>query len=201
MDTIHIVDGHQTDRMYSENDLPETGYDVASVNSLPLFELIDQHMKERGEQRAHKRFLIGEDAFALIRPAKAHGIRVTDRSMGEIACAVYRSKSVKFGRIKNISLGGLSFCYIAGEDPPSQSLVLDILLADCGFYLESLMFKTIVDFEVDPDFSGSPIQMRQHHIEFERIMPVKILKLKYLIRNYSKSTEGKDVISTGGFYS
>ena len=186
MDTIHLFDGNQTDRMYSANELPETGYDMASVNSLPLFKLIDQHMKERVEQRTHKRFFISEDAFALIRPAKAHQIRVTDRSMGEIACAVYRSKPVKFGRIKNISLGGLSFRYITGEERASQSLVLDILLADCGFYLESLMFKTIVDFEIDSDFSGSPIQMRQYHVQFERIAPVQIWKLKYLIQNYRR---------------
>jgi len=186
MDTIHIVDGHQTDRMYSENDLPEKGYDVASGYRLPLFTWIDQDMEERVEQRAHQRFLVSEDAFVLIRPETADGIRITDRSMGEIACAVYRSKPVKFGRIKNIGLGGLSFRYIAGQEPSSPSLVLDILLADCGFYLESLMFKTIVDFEVDPDFSGNSIQMKQHQVQFERMTPGQNWKLKYFIQNYSR---------------
>ncbi len=186
MDTIHLFEGNQTDRMYSANELPELGHDVAGVNSFPLFKWIDQHMKNRVEQRVHKRFLISEDAFALIRPGASDQIRVTDRSMGEIACAVYRSKPVKFGRIKNISMGGLSFRYIAGEERSSQSLVLDILLADCGFYLESLMVKTIVDFEIDPDFSDSPIQMRQHHVQFEKMTPGQIWNLKYLIQNYSR---------------
>ncbi len=88
MDTIHLFEGNQTDRMYSANELPELGHDVAGVNSFPLFKWIDQHMKNRVEQRVHKRSLISEDAFALIRPGASDQIRVTDRSMGEIACVV-----------------------------------------------------------------------------------------------------------------
>jgi hypothetical protein len=55
--------------------------------------------------------------------------------MGEIACDVFRSKPIKLGRINNISMGGLVFRYIDSLAQSEESPVLDILSADCGFYL------------------------------------------------------------------
>lgn len=185
MDKIQIAENNQRDRMYYSKELSEAGHDVASLNSVPLFRLIDQHVEKKVESRKHKRFQVSEDAFAMIRPVAVKQIRVTDRSMGEIACAVYRSKPIKFGRIKNISMGGLSFRYIAGEEQSSQLLVLDILLADCGFYLENLTFKSISDVEIGADYSIDPIKMRQHHVLFEKPAPAQFTKLKHFIQNYS----------------
>ena len=184
MDKIHLLNDSQTDRMYYANELSEADRDVASMNSPPLFKLIDQHMEKRVERRAHKRFQVNKDTFALIRPVSVKQIRVTDRSMGEIACAIYRSKLTKFGRINNISRGGLSFRYVAGEERSNESLVLDILLTEWGFYLESLTFKDISNFEIPDDFFSGPIKMRQHHVQFERLASAQITKLKHFINNY-----------------
>jgi len=125
----------------------------------------------------------------LIRPVSAKQIRVADRSMGEIACAVYRSKPTQFGRINNINMDGLSFDYIAGREQSSQSLVLDILLADRGFYLANLTFKTICDVKVAADFSMDLIKMRRHHVRFERLAPAQIRKIQYFIQHYSSCVE------------
>ncbi len=185
MDKNHLFNDHKTGRMHYANELSEVGHNLASVNGVPLLKFIHPNAKKRVERRAHKRFQVNKDTFALIRPVSVKQIRVTDRSMGEIACAVYRSKLTKFGRINNISMGGLSFRYIAGDKRLAQSLVLDILIAEYGFYLEKLTFKNIADFEIAADFYNDSIIMRQYHIQFEGPTTDQVLKLKHLIRNYN----------------
>jgi len=184
MDKNYLFDDNQTDRMYSANELSKADHNVAIMNRSPLLTLIDKNTVKDKNRRAHKRPRVKKDAFALIRPVSVKQIRVVDRSMGEISCAVYRSKPVKFGRINNISMDGLSFDYIAGEQRLGQSLVLDILLADRGFYLANLTFKTICDVKVAADFSMDPIKMRRHHVRFERLAPSQIRKIQHFIQHY-----------------
>ena len=186
MDNIYLYDNNQTDPIYHVNKLCEAKHDVAMMNRSPFITLIDKNTVntvKRGDRRARKRFQVKKDAFALIRPVSVTQIHVTGRSMGEIACAVYRSKPAKFGRINNISMDGLSFDYIAGRERSSQSLVLDILLADRGFYLTNLLFKTICDVKVDADFSMDPIKMRRHHVQFKRPTTAQITKIQYFIQH------------------
>jgi len=45
-------------------------------------------------------------------------------------------------------------------DQLSAALVLDILLADCGFYLANMSYKTITDVVLPEDDPGDPIEMR-----------------------------------------
>ena len=174
MDNIYLYDDNQTDRMYYANKLSEADHDVTIMNRSPFLTLIDKNTVKRGDRRARKRFQVKKDGVALIRPVSAKQIRVADRSMGEIACAVYRSKPTQFGRINNISMDGLSFDYIDGREQSTQSLVLDILLADRGFYLANLTFKSISDVKLDTDFSMHTIKMRRHHVRFERLAPAQI---------------------------
>jgi hypothetical protein len=185
MDKIYLFDDNQTDRMYYTNELSEADHDIAIMNRLPFLTLIDENTVKTGDRRAHKRFQVKKDAIALIRPVSGKQVRVADRSMGEIACAVYRSKPLKFGRINNISMHGLSFDYIACREGSSQSLVLDILLADRGFYLAYLKFKTISDVKIASDFSMDPITMRQQRVRFERLTPAQIRKIQHFITHYS----------------
>ena len=185
MDKIYLFDDNQTDRMYYTNELSEADHDVAIMNRSPFLTLIDKNTVKRGDRRAHKRFQVKKEAVALIRPVSVTQLQVADRSMGEIACAVYRSKPSKFGRINNISMDGLSFDYIAGQEQSSQPLVLDILLANRRFYLANLTFKSISDVIVAGDFSMDPIKMRRHHVRFERLAPAQIRKIQYFIQHYS----------------
>ena len=189
MDKNYFFDHNQTNRMYSANQLSKAEHDVAIVNRSPFLTLIDKNTVKRRDRRAHKRFQVQKDAVALIRPVSADQIRVVDKSMGEIACAVYRSKPNQFGRINNISMDGLSFDYIAGREESSQPLVLDILLADRGFYLANLTFKTICDVKVAADFSMGPIKMRRHHVRFGRLAPSHIRKIQHFIQHYGSCVE------------
>jgi hypothetical protein len=185
MDKIYLFDENQTDRMYYTNELSEAEPDVAVMKRSPFLTLIDKHTVKSWDRRAHKRFQVKKQAVALIRPVSVMPLHISDRSMGEIACDVYRSKPVKFGRINTISVDGLSFDYIAGREQSSGSLVLDILLADCGFYLADLTFKPISDVVVAADVSMDPIKMRRHHVRFERLAPAQIRKIQYFIQHYS----------------
>jgi hypothetical protein len=189
MDKNYFFDDIQTGRMVSENELLKTDYNVPIWNRPPFLTLINKNTVKKEDRRSHRRFQVEKNAFALIRPVSVKQIPVADRSMAEIACAVYRSKPTKFGRINNISMDGLSFDYITGEEGSSQSLVLDILLADCGFYLANLTFTTICDAQIDADSSMDPIKMRRHHVRFERQTPPQIKKMRYFIQHYSSCSE------------
>jgi len=189
MDKIYLFEDNQSDRMYYANELSKADHDVAIINRSPFLTLIDKNTVKDKDRRAHKRFQVKKDAFALIRPVSVKQMLFADRSMGQISCAVYRSKPVKFGRINNISMDGLSFDYITGEEGSSQSLVLDILLADRGFYLANLMFKSISDVKVAADFSMDPIKMRRHYVRFERLAPSQIRKIQHFIQHYSSCVE------------
>jgi len=185
MGKIYFVEDNPPDRMNYANELSEFDHDVTSVSRSLLLELMDKNTVKGVEKRAHKRFQVNKDAVALIRPAAAEQLRVADKSMAEIACTVYRSKPIKFGRINNISMGGLSFRYITGEERSLQSLVLDILVADSGFYLENLTFKNIADFEMDDEFAINSFKMRLNRVQFDRPLPAQITKLRDFIHSYS----------------
>lgn len=184
MDNIDFVDNIQSDRMNYTNELSELNYEVTRVNRSLLPELIDKKSAKTVEQRAHERFSVNKDAFALIRSAAARQLCVENKSLAEVACAVYRSKPVRFGRIDNISMGGLSFRYIAGEEQSNQPLVLDILVAESGFYFENLTFKNISDVEIDDEFEINSFKMRLNRVQFEELEPDAIRKLKHFVENY-----------------
>jgi hypothetical protein len=84
-------------------------------------------------------------------------------------------------------MGGLSFRYITGEERSNQSLVLDILVAESGFYFENLTFKNIADFEMDDGFTMNSFKMRLNRVQFEGLEPAAIMKLKHFVENYSVS--------------
>lgn len=187
MEPIDLSDNVQPDPMNYGDELSEFDHDVARVSRSLMLELMDKKMVRGVEKRAHKRFKVNKDAFALIRPAAAEELQVINRNMAEIACAVYRSKPVRFGRIDNISMDGLSFRYIAGEERFDPSLVLDILMAESGFYLENLMFKNISDFEMDDEFATNSFKMRLNRVQFKGLEPAVIMRLEHFIESYSAS--------------
>jgi len=187
MDKLYFLDNIHPNRMSYGNELSGFDHDVASVGRSVSLGLMDNDTVKGVEKRAHKRFQVDNDAFALIRSDAAEQIRVSNRSMAEIACSVYRSKPVRFGRIDNISMGGLSFRYITGEERSNQSLMLDILVAESGLYLENLTFKNISDFEMDDEFVINSFKMRLNRVQFEGLKPPAIMRLKHFVENYNVS--------------
>ena len=187
MDKLYFLEDIQSDPMNYANELSEFNYDVASVGRSMLVELMDKNVVKGVEKRAHERFQTHKDAFALIRPADAEEICIADKNMAEIACSVYRSKPVRFGRINDISMGGLSFHYITGEERSVPSLVLDILVAESGFYLKDLTFKNISDVEIEDQFAINTFKLRLNRVQFEGLELAAMMKLKHFVENFSAS--------------
>ena len=184
MDTIYLRDVDGPSQMFYENGPAEGIYDERSNAGLPFLNLVHPKIKARAERRNHNRFQIKKVAFAIIRSAFSKPICVIDKSMGEIACDVFRSKPTKFGRIDDISMDGLLFRYVDDKIQPNESPVLDILLADCGFYLEGVLFKNISDSEIAEDYPIDSVIMRQLRMQFRKLTPNQKVKLEYLIQNY-----------------
>ena len=154
------------------------------MDDSPLRDLDDSDEKKRIEYRYHQRFQLNKDAFALIRPIPAGPLKIHGKSMGGIACAVFNAKPVKLGKIDNISMGGLMFHYADSKAQSSQTLVLDILLADSGFYLANITFKTITDVVIPEEFPGHSIEMRQVRLQFQKLNAIQQAKLKGFIMNH-----------------
>jgi hypothetical protein len=117
--------------------------------------------RKKIDNRQHKLFQLNENAIALIRSIHTGPLKIYGKSIGCIACAVYNAKPAKLGKIDNISLGGLMFHHVDRKTRVSKALVLDILLANCGFYLANIPLKTITDGVVPDDIPDNLFEMRQ----------------------------------------
>ena len=186
MDRLAIADGNASIRGQYNIGYTEKGYnDTEHFRGLKLIESGDQNRK-RVERRIHKRFQVKKNAFAIVRSKRTHPIQIEDMSLGEIAFAVIKSDPYKLGKIKDLSMSGLAFCYLDnGKRATDESFRLDLLLADCGFYLEDLPFKTVSDFKLNDDFPLSSIKTRQLGVRFKDMTHSQVSKLKYLIHHHT----------------
>lgn len=182
MDTIFFRGDDKRSPMFYENEPIEDTKDEMRLNGLPLLYLPDQNTAAKIERRRHRRFQAKEYAIALIRPVDEELIEIHGRSMGEIACSMFRSKPIKLGRINNISLGGTVLDYVVSKPQTSKATVLDLLVVDCGFYLENMLFEIIADIEIVDDVFIGPVIMRQLQVQFRDLTFNQKSKLEYFIR-------------------
>jgi len=127
----------------------------------------------QGERRKNHRYTIRDKAFALI-----------------------GSESVKMMPIIDIGIGGLGVC--ADDAWQIKASQLEILVKDCSFYLDRIPFKAILNF---PAACSSPFHSAQNNrcgVEFGKLMPSQISKLRYFIRNYTRRSATPSVV--GRFY-
>ena len=191
MNKIDFLDDDRSLQKFQGEGLIDDDYEIAPPDFSLLSDLDYQKMEKGYERRTCTRFQVKAHAFALIRSAPCQPICLIDRSMGEIACDVFRSKPIKLGRINNIGMGGLVFRYIASQAQSNGSSVLDILFADCGFYLGNVSFKTISDIELSEDVPIDSVKMKQLRVQFKKITPKQKIQLDYFIRNH-----GSEVLDT-----
>jgi hypothetical protein len=117
--------------------------------------------KEMVERRKHKRFQGREGALAALGP-----------------------HSTRIGQIIDVSMGGLAFSYIAGEEPSDGSFELGILFAEESFYLTQIPFKTISDQEAK-EVPFSFVKMRRCGVQFGEMTHSQISQVEYFIQNYT----------------
>jgi hypothetical protein len=118
------------------------------------------------EQRKHPRYRGVEHAIARVVPPRCCGSLL--------------------GQIMDISITGLAFRHGASNEPTNASSELDIYMQDTDFYLDSLPFKTIYDFEIGKDSLSNPLPMRQRGVQFTDLRSDQLSQLEYFIWHYTK---------------
>jgi hypothetical protein len=189
MDNINYISKANPNLAVDDIGMVEDSYDPRGMDNSLLLDLDNLDGKKRIEYRRHKRFQLIEDAFALIRPNPAGPLKIHGKSMGCIACAVFNAKPVKLGKIDNISMGGLMFHHVDSRTQSNQALVLDILLADCGFYLANMPFKTITDVVIPDDISSDAVETRQVRLQFQQLNAIQQSRLKDFIKKHGTEIE------------
>lgn len=91
----------------------------------------------------------------------------------------------RLGQIKDISLVGLSFRYIDGNEQIDPQSELKIILAGNGLFMENLPYHPVNDYEVDSGFKFSSLKMRQMHLAFGDLTPDQLSQLDYFILNHT----------------
>jgi hypothetical protein len=189
MDNIHYVSEDDPKLPVDEIGMIKDGYNQMGMDASLLLDMDVLDGKKRIEYRYHKRYRLAEDTFALIRPISTGPLKIHGKSMGCIACAVFNAKPVKLGKIDNIGMGGLMFYHADIEEQSNQVLVLDILLADCGFYLADMPFKTITDVVIPDEVFSDAIEIRQVRLQFEQLNAIQQAQLKEFIVNHGTELE------------
>jgi hypothetical protein len=138
------------------------------------------------ERRLTKRYRVNSRAFALLRAGPDGLLNPEAMNMGDIALAVFKSNPAKYGQIGDISMDGLSFSYIEELGRIQDSEVLDILMADIGFYLGGVAFESISDFKETDGFDVGPIKMRRSGLRFKRMTTNQKNQLKEFIRSLTQ---------------
>ena len=189
MDNIHYISEAEPNLPVDEIGMIKDGYNQMGMDASLLLDMDVLDGKKRIEYRYHKRYQLSENAFALIRPISTGPLKISGMSMGCIACAVFNARPVKLGKIDNISMGGLMFHYADSEEQSNQGLVLDILLADCGFYLANIPFKTITDVVIPDEVFSDAIEIRQVCLQFLKLNAFQQARLEDFIMNHGREEE------------
>ena len=140
-----------------------------------------------------RKFRLKKDAYALIRTTSSGPLKIGGKSMGCIAFTVFNAKPVKLGKIDNISMGGLMFYHVDSQAQLDQALVLDILLADTGFYLANIPFKLRADDVIPDDVSSDTIEMRQVRLQFQKLNAIQQARLKDFILNHGTEIDASGI--------
>ena len=114
------------------------------------------------EQRKHRRFKVKENAFAVI-----------------------NQDPVKLVPILDVAMGGLGIYVNDGAKWINDSQKLEIMVADCSFYLDNLPFEIISNFRAFPGDASNMLDGRRYSLKFGNLRPVQKSRLKYFMRNYT----------------
>ena len=117
----------------------------------------------QAEQRKHRRYRVKENAFAVI-----------------------NQDPIKLVPILDVAMGGLGIYVNDGAKWMKDSPKLEIMMADCSFYLDNLPFEIIANFKAYPGGSTNMLDGRRYSLKFGNLRPAQQSRLKYFIRNYTQ---------------
>ncbi len=114
------------------------------------------------ERRKHPRFRVKENAFAVV-----------------------HQDPVKLVPILDVAMGGLGIYVNDGAKWLKDSQRLEIMVADCSFYLDNLPFEIVANFRAFPGNASNMLDGRRYSLKFGNLRPVQKSRLKYFTRNYT----------------
>ena len=76
------------------------------------------------------------------------------------------------------------FYHVDSKAQLRHAVVLDILLADCGFYLANIPFKTITDVVIPDEISSDAVELRQVRLQFQKLNTIQQARLNDFIKNH-----------------
>ena len=127
------------------------------------FNKLREVISMQNNRRKYSRYRVKDNAFTVINP-----------------------EPVKVVPIIDIGMGGLSIYLDNGARRPDPESKLEIMMADCSFYLEKLPFQIVADVRAFPNKSSSLMDGRRYGIKFGNLRPSQKSHLKYFIRNYTE---------------
>lgn len=116
----------------------------------------------RVERRSHKRYEAAYGAFAVVGPQAA-----------------------RLGQIKDISMSGLAFKYLAEEARSNARHEMDIIIRQNGFHIQNLPIRIISDFELNKENAFSTVKLRQQGVQFGDLTPDQTSQLEYIVKNHT----------------
>jgi c-di-GMP-binding flagellar brake protein YcgR len=119
----------------------------------------------QAERRKHRRFKVKDNAFAVINP-----------------------DPVKMVPIVDIAMGGLGIYVDTGVKWVNDCSKLEIMAADCSFYLDNLPVEIITNFKAFPWDASNVLDGRRYSLKFGNLRPAQKSRLKHFMRKYTRSS-------------
>ena len=117
----------------------------------------------QSDRRKHRRFKVRDNAFAVINPDPVEMVPIFDISMGGLG--IYVDDRAKW---------------------MDKSPKLELMAADCSFYLDNLPYEIITNFKSFPWDASHMLDGRRYGLKFGNLGSVQKSRLKYFMRNYTR---------------
>ena len=93
---------------------------------------------------------------------------------------------LRLGQIEDISMVGLSFCYVPMGEPMNPSDELEIYSVDKSFHLKRIPFRTVSDDPVSDNIAFCYVPKRRHSVKFGSLTEFQRGQLFAFIRTYTE---------------
>ncbi len=105
------------------------------------------------------------------------------------AYAVLGPENSKIGQIKDISIDGLAFKYLADEARPNGAGELNIIIRQNNLHVQSIPIQTVSDFELAKENAFSTVRLRQQGVQFGELTSDQTSQLELILKHYTSWTE------------